>query len=357
MIEIPLTVPVPPRATFTMDLAGVTVTFTLRWNSATSGWYIDTRTAAEADVVLGRRLTVGRPIGWRSLDPRFPVTGWLVVIDTTGAQEDPGYTDLGTRHRLLFVDRSDIPRIPVDIRRQLDPRAFVPVDGPEAVYVPETDRHWQALGIEPPTNQVSTQVSSGNLTALIGGTAMTTSGTGQTYQQTVTSWNRNLVAKPDGQTGYWEFASALNLGATDSFAALMYIAADFYAAAALYMEFYAGANRFRQGSADGEIDLLWNSVAATDITGVNQDVDLIVPYLLSFDGAGSTAYLSTLAGVTSASHPGGPYSGSVRTRYSSGGLFKYGPLMAFWVGADADALIAAGHDQQGLFTALGWTVS
>jgi hypothetical protein len=360
MIEIPLTVPVPPRSTFSIELAGVVAAFELRWNSTTSAWYLDARTPAGVDVRLGMKLAVGRPIGWRSLDPRFPLNGWLMLVDTTGAQEDPGFTDLGTRHRLLFVDRSDLPRLPVAVQRVANPRAFVPTDGPDSVYVPQIAAHWEALGIPTPARQWSTQVASGDLTTLIGSGDMIASGGALLYEQTATDWDQLLVASGNAS----EFEHSHSIGSGERYASLLYaqtgdIAHTLWATCGFGTNGGAVAQTTTTGS--GRVQLL-ELKGSTSTEASNDHAGVVRPYLVVAERDLSTQlfHLYTDLEQVDESSSGGA-GGAVTDVFSfpAGGNQNQnlrGPVVAYWDGDGVDALEAAGMLDESMLEALGWEI-
>lgn len=355
MIEIPLTVPVPPRSTFSMELAGVAVAFELRWNSATSGWYLDSRTPDGDDVLLGRRLTIGRPIGWRSLDPRFPLNGWLVLIDTTGAQEDPGFTDMGTRHRLLFIDRTDVPRLPVTVQRLVNPRAFVPTDGPDLVYIPQIAAHWAALGIPTPTRQWSTQVTSGDLTTLIGTGDLAAGGSGHLYEQTETGWNYTLVS---GNTGTWDLSHSLASG--ERYAALLY-SNTIDASASIWYTCGAGVNGGGRAEATatgaGGVQLR-ELKGSTTTAGAQDHAGQVRPFYLVAQRDLSTQLFDLYTDLEQVSESSsGGVGGGVTDDFSiRANTITHGPIITYWDGNGVDALEAAGLLDEALLSTLGWTI-
>jgi hypothetical protein len=360
MIEIPLTVPVLPRSTFSIELAGVVAAFELRWNSTTSAWYLDARTPAGVDVRLGMKLAVGRPIGWRSLDPRFPLNGWLMLVDTTGAQEDPGFTDLGTRHRLLFVDRSDLPRLPVTVQRVANPRAFVPTDGPDSVYVPQIAAHWEALGIPAPTRQWSTQVASGDLTALIGSGDMIASGGSLLYEQSASGWEQLLVASGSSS----QFSASNSAGAGERFAAICYarsgdISGNLFLSLGAGTEAGARANATTTGS--GRVELLEDR-GGTTTESANNHAGVVRPYLVVAERDLSTQLFHLYTDLeqvdeSSSGGAGGAVMGDFR--FAAGGSQNSnlrGPVVAYWDGDGVDALESAGMLDEAMLETLGWEI-
>lgn len=79
----------------------------LRWSTRGS-WYVDLRREDGTDLLLGRRLTPQAAV----FSPRRPRPstrglGGLIVGDRAGRRLAPGRDDLGTRHALIYVARSE----------------------------------------------------------------------------------------------------------------------------------------------------------------------------------------------------------------------------------------------------------
>ena len=58
-------------------------------------------------MLLSRKITVGTPLLGRFQGATLPY-GELIAYDTSGADADPGLTDLGVRVLLTFTDGADI---------------------------------------------------------------------------------------------------------------------------------------------------------------------------------------------------------------------------------------------------------
>lgn len=104
-----LTIPLrsdAPHYSFEVELDGLQFTLTLLWNVIASAWYMYIADADGLVIVEGVRLVEG-PLTWRFKDSRLP-PGLLMMTDTTGAQRDPFYEDLGKRHLLLYFSTDEI---------------------------------------------------------------------------------------------------------------------------------------------------------------------------------------------------------------------------------------------------------
>jgi len=104
-----LTIPLrsdAPHYSFEVELDGLQFTMTLLWNVINLAWYMSIADADGVMVVEGVRLVEG-PIMWRFKDSRMP-PGQFVMLDTTGAQRDAFYEDLGKRNLLLYYTAAEV---------------------------------------------------------------------------------------------------------------------------------------------------------------------------------------------------------------------------------------------------------
>ena len=90
-----------------MDLGELEYTYTLTYRERQDAWYIDLFDADGESILLGKRLTVNTAPIWRYRSDAMPA-GQIVVVDTSGADTDPTYEDLGYRVRLAWVPDDDI---------------------------------------------------------------------------------------------------------------------------------------------------------------------------------------------------------------------------------------------------------
>jgi len=84
----------------TKALDGNTYTLTVRWNTHTEKWHMDLVGATNDVEIRGVALVGGKdllaPYGYRNL-------GELWMVDNSGADEDPNFTDMGGRFTLEYT--------------------------------------------------------------------------------------------------------------------------------------------------------------------------------------------------------------------------------------------------------------
>lgn len=99
-----LTIPLQndlPFFSMQVELENSTYGLEFRYNEASEAWFVSISTADGTPIVSGARLVVDWPLFGRYADDRLP-PGILIAQDTTGARQDPGLEDLGTRTLLLY---------------------------------------------------------------------------------------------------------------------------------------------------------------------------------------------------------------------------------------------------------------
>lgn len=88
-------------------LDGVTYTLTLRWNPRASLWFLDVSNVdGTTQYQSGVGLVVSFPLGAYTTGRSPP--GALVVVDTSGANEDPQLEGLATRWQLLYFSAAEL---------------------------------------------------------------------------------------------------------------------------------------------------------------------------------------------------------------------------------------------------------
>lgn len=104
----------------------------------------------------------------------------------------------------------------------------VPVDGPSNVFTPQTTAHFTSLGITAPTHLWLCQDAASPLAATVGGIDLTATGTGLSYENTVTGWTRKFIGTTDAAANarWGTTNAALDIGANTSMAMLLYAAAN-----------------------------------------------------------------------------------------------------------------------------------
>jgi hypothetical protein len=93
---------------YQVELDGRTFGLEFRWNERDASWYLSLRDADDAPLLSGLRVTVGHLYLSRFRLLGLP-KGELEFVDTTGQDEDPGFTDLGSRVVLLYTPYAEIP--------------------------------------------------------------------------------------------------------------------------------------------------------------------------------------------------------------------------------------------------------
>lgn len=87
---------------FQCDLDAVTYGFRFRWNERLAAWFMDILDVSANPLVTNLRVTVGYPLASRAQYNTALPPGLLIATDTSGADIDPGLTELGTRVQILY---------------------------------------------------------------------------------------------------------------------------------------------------------------------------------------------------------------------------------------------------------------
>lgn len=107
MLTIPARTDLPD---YQMEIAldGLTYSLRLRWNTREQAWYLTLLDETDDPIqdFCNVKVVVNAPIGSRSVDPRRP-PGFFVAMDSTNLHTDPGFTDLGDRVQLYYLEASD----------------------------------------------------------------------------------------------------------------------------------------------------------------------------------------------------------------------------------------------------------
>lgn len=97
--EIPLTA---EAQRFAIQLAGKVYQMTLQWrNNAQGGWVLDIADAEGTLIVSGIALVTGTDLLGQY--DYLGIGGSLLVLNSSGGDEAPTFTDLGTDTHLVFV--------------------------------------------------------------------------------------------------------------------------------------------------------------------------------------------------------------------------------------------------------------
>lgn len=96
-----------PFYRFQAELDSVTYGFEFRWNYEAGAWFVSVFTSEDELVLGSKRVVVDWPLGARYVDSRLP-PGLLMFLDTTGAHQDPGKDDLGSRCVFLYFTKEEL---------------------------------------------------------------------------------------------------------------------------------------------------------------------------------------------------------------------------------------------------------
>lgn len=95
------------RYSIEIDLDQLSFRFDFDWNDRSESWSFNLYDASNVLLLAGRKVVVGFPLLNRFRDPRLP-PGDLHAIDTSGANLDPKFADLGDRVKLLYVEAASM---------------------------------------------------------------------------------------------------------------------------------------------------------------------------------------------------------------------------------------------------------
>lgn len=103
-------IPVESTANFfdlQVSLEDVVYTLEFRWNVRASAWFMNILDAEGENMIrAGLRLVANFPlVPYTAV--RVP-PGVLALVDTSGANEDPGRDDLGVRHQLFYWTSTEL---------------------------------------------------------------------------------------------------------------------------------------------------------------------------------------------------------------------------------------------------------
>ena len=106
MQELPL-IPTTPSYRVGTTLAGGQFIFDLRWNARDVSWYMNIFTDNETPLRRSIKVVLGTLLGGRSALEDFP-DGIIFAADLTGAGQEAGLDDLGTRVRVYFIPNTEL---------------------------------------------------------------------------------------------------------------------------------------------------------------------------------------------------------------------------------------------------------
>lgn len=103
-----ISLPSPPVPSYTqrVPLDGADYLIEIRWNQR-DGWYIGLSDAAGDRIASPRKMVNQWDLLAGVVDERKP-PGKLVLFDSTGELDDPGYEDLDQRHFLCYITLAEV---------------------------------------------------------------------------------------------------------------------------------------------------------------------------------------------------------------------------------------------------------
>lgn len=99
--------------TKTLTLGGREYLFRFTWNQRAEKWFLSIFDQDELPIAVGIKVVVGAPLNHLITDERGP-KGILYVFDTEAVSDrttigvDPGLTNLGERHVLIYIDEDSV---------------------------------------------------------------------------------------------------------------------------------------------------------------------------------------------------------------------------------------------------------
>lgn len=108
---MPQVLPLVPSVgdyTFTTTINGNTYNFRVRWNARASLWFIDVADPSNVPIASGIAVVLGEPLGisFAYTDPFM--TGRFFARDTTGANREATFDDLGLRVIVEYWSLNDL---------------------------------------------------------------------------------------------------------------------------------------------------------------------------------------------------------------------------------------------------------
>lgn len=106
MVVIPLVGDLP-HYTQQVELDGATFGLELQWNFREEAWFLSLADGEGDAIASGLKLVVGFPLITRCKDSRMP-GGFFQAQDTAGGDQDPGFSDLGSRVKLYYFSAGEL---------------------------------------------------------------------------------------------------------------------------------------------------------------------------------------------------------------------------------------------------------
>lgn len=105
-----ITIPIPPApmSELSISLDGETFSFAFRWSSRTQSWTMDLGDGSGVLLAGGIGLVTGYPLLERFGQRDGWPAGALILLDSEAQDAEPGFTDLGTRHVLVYLTAAEV---------------------------------------------------------------------------------------------------------------------------------------------------------------------------------------------------------------------------------------------------------
>jgi hypothetical protein len=88
---------------FSTVLSGVLYKLSFKYNVRDEGWYFHIYDAGGVPLAMGQKACVNIPLLAQLTDSRMP-EGYLLLLDTSGRNEEAGPLDIGGRVKLVYDD-------------------------------------------------------------------------------------------------------------------------------------------------------------------------------------------------------------------------------------------------------------
>lgn len=102
-------IPIPKDKPFfarRVTLDGDDYQIRFEWNMR-AGWFVALADADGVPIFAAKRIVPGWDLLRGSSDARRP-RGGLYVVDSVGTNAQPGFTDLGTRHDVVYITEAEL---------------------------------------------------------------------------------------------------------------------------------------------------------------------------------------------------------------------------------------------------------
>ena len=97
-----------PYFRLTTELDGISYSLSFRWNGRAGQWVLDLGDGDGNVIKAGIRCVLGVPLLYQYQGQPGVPAGFLVFVDTTNANRDMEYADLGRRVVLTYVPAADM---------------------------------------------------------------------------------------------------------------------------------------------------------------------------------------------------------------------------------------------------------